>query len=196
MNYRKVSNIRRSKSQNLKDSRLVLQLSLPNRLKPGVKVENEDVVGTAPTGDIWVIDGTLQSILWLLVPGDTWKSQCVHADWLSEKRFTLIIITSYWARYLKFPALRCSLNRLFRRNSEKKIKALRHWPFCGEFTAELPAQTVSTAENVSICWRHHVIKMPLWLICNNTNIASPWDKRLLHILLYISDWHVFITMTS
>ena len=35
--YRKVSNIRRTKSHYLNDSRLVLQLSLPNRLKPGVK---------------------------------------------------------------------------------------------------------------------------------------------------------------
>ena len=36
-NYRKISNIRRTKSQNLNDSRLVLQLSLSNPLKPGVK---------------------------------------------------------------------------------------------------------------------------------------------------------------
>ena len=35
--YRKICNIRRTKSQNLNDSRLVLQLSLPNLLKPGVK---------------------------------------------------------------------------------------------------------------------------------------------------------------
>ena len=35
--YRKVSNIRCTKSQNLNDSRLVLQLALPNPLKPGVK---------------------------------------------------------------------------------------------------------------------------------------------------------------
>ena len=35
--YRKISNIRRTKSQNLNDSRLVLQLSVPNPLKPGVK---------------------------------------------------------------------------------------------------------------------------------------------------------------
>ena len=35
--YRKVSNIRRTKSQDLNDSRLVLQLSLPNSLKLGVK---------------------------------------------------------------------------------------------------------------------------------------------------------------
>ena len=35
--YRQVSNIRRTKSQHLKDSRAVLQLSLPNPLKPDVK---------------------------------------------------------------------------------------------------------------------------------------------------------------
>ena len=35
--YRKISNISRTKSQNLNVSRLVLQLSLPNPMKPGVK---------------------------------------------------------------------------------------------------------------------------------------------------------------
>ena len=32
------------------------------------------------------------------------------------------------------------------------IKALRHWPLCGEFTGtdEFPAQMASNAENVSI----------------------------------------------
>ena len=47
--YRKISNIRRTKSEKLSDCRLVLQLPLANPLKPGV--ENEDVVGAAPTGD-------------------------------------------------------------------------------------------------------------------------------------------------
>ena len=37
MEYRPISNISRTKSQNLNVSRLVLQLSLRNRLKPGVK---------------------------------------------------------------------------------------------------------------------------------------------------------------
>ena len=36
--YRKVSNIRPTKSQNLNASRLILWLSLPNLLKPGVKL--------------------------------------------------------------------------------------------------------------------------------------------------------------
>ena len=35
--YRQVSNIRRTKSEILKDSRSVLRLSLPNPLKPDVK---------------------------------------------------------------------------------------------------------------------------------------------------------------
>ena len=36
--YRKFSNIRRTKSQNLNASRLILYLSLPNPLKPDVKL--------------------------------------------------------------------------------------------------------------------------------------------------------------
>ena len=36
--YRQVSNIRRTESQHLKDSRTVLRLSLPNPLKPDVKL--------------------------------------------------------------------------------------------------------------------------------------------------------------
>ena len=36
-NYRKTSSISRTKSQNFNASRLVLQLSLPNPLKPNVK---------------------------------------------------------------------------------------------------------------------------------------------------------------
>ena len=49
--YHKISNIRRTKSPNLNVSPLDLQLSLPNPMRPGVEVENEDVVGAAPTGD-------------------------------------------------------------------------------------------------------------------------------------------------
>ena len=51
MNYRKVSNIRRTKFQTLNVSRLVWQLILSNPLKARCYVENEDVVGAAPTGD-------------------------------------------------------------------------------------------------------------------------------------------------
>ena len=40
---------------------------------------------------------------------------------------------------------------------KENIKAPRHWPLCGEFTGEFPAQMASNAENVSIWWRHHAI---------------------------------------
>ena len=49
--YCQTSTIRHTKSQNLIASRLVLQLSLTNPLKPYVKVKNEDVVGAVPTGN-------------------------------------------------------------------------------------------------------------------------------------------------
>ena len=44
---------------------------------------------------------------------------------------------------------------------KENIKALRHWPLCGEFTGtgEFPAQKASYAENVSIWWRHHVMTL-------------------------------------
>ena len=48
--YHQTSNISRPKSKNLNVSRLVLQLSLPNPLKPGFN-ENEDVVVAPPTGN-------------------------------------------------------------------------------------------------------------------------------------------------
>ena len=54
----------------------------------------------------------------------------------------------------------CLLNRLFRQIKEK-IKAPRHWPLCGEFTGagEFPTQRASCAENVSIWWRHHEVRI-------------------------------------
>ena len=49
LTYRRILYINRTKFPNLNASRLVLQLSLPSPLKPGVQVENEDVVGAALT---------------------------------------------------------------------------------------------------------------------------------------------------
>ena len=49
--YRKISNISRTKSQNLNDSLPALQLSLPDPLKlvTCINSRNEDVSGAAPT---------------------------------------------------------------------------------------------------------------------------------------------------
>ena len=49
--YRKISNIRRIKSQNLNDYRLLLQLSLPKSIEARCCDANEDEVGATPTGD-------------------------------------------------------------------------------------------------------------------------------------------------
>ena len=54
----------------------------------------------------------------------------------------------------------CLLNRLFRRRS-KKTSMLRVTGLCAGnslLTGEFPAQMASNAENVSIWWRHHVMK--------------------------------------
>ena len=48
--YRQFSSIRRTNFKKLNVYRLVLQLSLPHPLKPRL-VENEGVVGAAPTSD-------------------------------------------------------------------------------------------------------------------------------------------------
>ena len=62
--YRKTSSISRTISPNVNVSCLVLQLSLPNSLKPGVKLRtNEDVVGAAPTGDA-PTTSELSTIIW------------------------------------------------------------------------------------------------------------------------------------
>ena len=58
----------------------------------------------------------------------------------------------------------CLLNRLFRRRWKKNIKAPRHWPLCGEFTGDFPAQMASSAGNVFIWWRHHD-DLVHWCIC-------------------------------
>ena len=52
--YRKTSNIRGAKYQNFNVSRFVLQLSFAQSTEARCSVDNEDVVGAAPTG-IWMI---------------------------------------------------------------------------------------------------------------------------------------------
>ena len=53
--YRQVSNLRRTKSQHLKDSRTVLRLSLSNPLKPDVKSRMK-IACRRCSNYIWVMD--------------------------------------------------------------------------------------------------------------------------------------------
>ena len=60
----------------------------------------------------------------------------------------------------------------FRRRSKKEIKAPCHWPLCGDF----PTQMASTAENVSIWWRHNL----------ETNFQSHMNFRYIEHLLCLT----------
>ena len=75
----------------------------------------------------------------------------------SENKADFITMTSQWAWWrLRSPASRL-FTQPFIRADQRKHKAPRHWPLCGDFTGtgEFPAQKGSNAENVSIWWRHH-----------------------------------------
>ena len=48
-----------------------------------------------------------------------------------------------------------SLTIVYWTEIKENIKAPRHWPLCGEFTGEFPAQRAGNAEYVYIWWRHH-----------------------------------------
>ena len=66
----------------------------------------------------------------------------------------------------------CLLNRLFRRRSKKTLK-LRVPGLCAgtsPVTGGFPAQRVSSAENVSIWWRHHELDGL------NDGLVSSWPK--------------------
>ena len=56
----------------------------------------------------------------------------------------------------------CILNRLFRRRSKKTSKLRVTGLLAGNSpgTGEFPAKMASSAENISIWWRHHVIRLP------------------------------------
>ena len=99
----------------------------------------------------------------------------IHTSWITislRKSFlrgkhrsaaTFITVTSQWARCVSnHQPLDCLLNRLFRRRSKKTSK-LRATGLCAgnsPETGEFPAERASNAENVSIWWRHHVLRIP------------------------------------
>ena len=48
----------------------------------------------------------------------------------------------------KSPASRLFTQPVIEAQIKENIKAPRHWPLCGEFSGEFPAQMASNAENV------------------------------------------------
>ena len=79
----------------------------------------------------------------------------------------------------------CLLNRLFRRRLKKASK-LRVTGLCAgnsPVPGQFPAQMASNAENVSIWWRHHVIKLSYvidWTKIRNKHLLPHWG-RVTHI---------------
>ena len=76
----------------------------------------------------------------------------------------------------------CLLNRLFRRKSKKTSK-LRVTGLCvgnSPVTVEFPAQRASSAENVSIWWRHHECRAFMFHFVaslSNINQAMNWRVK-------------------
>ena len=101
---------------------------------------------------------------------------------------------------LQSPASHCLFNRLFRRRSKKTSKLRITGPCAGNspVTGEFPAQKANSAENVSICWRHHGIDVSLWVTYSKTrtyiyvqNLLAVWSG--IHVLqhavsLYEEKW--------
>ena len=74
----------------------------------------------------------------------------------------------------------CLLNRLFRRKS-KKTSELRVTGLCAgnsPGTGEFPAQMASYAENVSIWWRHDIIKY-ISNIYHISNTYAIWCREII-----------------
>ena len=88
--------------------------------------------------------------------------QTISIPTKSHKGVDSITVTSWWARRrLKSPASRLFTQSFIQVQTKENIKAPRHWPLWGEFTGDPPphppthTQRASSAENVSIWWRHH-----------------------------------------
>ena len=93
----------------------------------------------------------------------------------------LITMTSSWTQLrLKSPASRLFTQPFIQSRIKKPIKALRHWPLCGNspVTCKFPAQMASNAKNVSIWWRHHVMAEKEQLYVRNVTSVT----YLSHIL--------------
>ena len=88
----------------------------------------------------------------------------------------------------------CLLNRLFRRTSKKTLK-LRVTGLCAgnsPGTGEFPAQMASYAENVSIWWRHHVLRRRYNLVmCNPLPVTSDrciCEGTIIYLPFSITHW--------
>ena len=100
---------------------------------------------------------------------------------------------------LKSPTSAVFAQLLVQAQIKENVKALRHWPLCGEFIGDrrIPRTKASNMEIVSIWWRHHecATKLfcisPVWNVCVyssddacgiSSNLAKAQVKK--HLMIY------------
>ena len=76
---------------------------------------------------------------------------------LSKYHYIVVIMTTMAS---EITSLTVVYSTIYSEADQRNIKTPRHWHLSGEFTetGEFPAQRASYAENVSIWWRHHVMR--------------------------------------
>ena len=70
--------------------------------------------------------------------------QMIHPYQIISPSQCLLCITS------QITSLTIVYSTVYSDADQGKHQDLHHWPLCGEFTSEIPAQMASNAENVSI----------------------------------------------
>ena len=80
---------------------------------------------------------------------------------------------------LNSPATRLFTQPFIQAQIKENIKALRHWPLCGNSpgTGKFPAQMASKAENVSIWWRHHDVGPVLKFAATQRSSTRPTTNQ-------------------
>ena len=100
-------------------------------------------------------------------------------------------------------SLTIAYSTVFKAQIKENIKAPRHWLWYGDFTGEFPAQRASNAENVSIWWRHRVMRSGL-LTYQRLRSSHPrqiQDGQHINIQLLIMyviefQFHIALTMIA
>ena len=108
-------------------------------------VTGEFPAQTASNAEVFPFDDVIMTCASLHIHTSTTSLRWRHNDPIASQITSLTVVYSV----------------VYSGAHQRNIKAPRHWPLCGEFTGtgEFPAQRASYAENVSIWWRHHVMRL-------------------------------------
>ena len=138
---------------------------------------------------LWICSGQFQAILLTIfpVPGKqpwgrwtneslnlSWPSDAIAATWVCVNIDARITMTSWWARWCQITSLMIVYSTVYSRHRSSKTSKLR-----------VTAQRASSAENVSIWWRHHGIVAFCLAAPSNPPVSnfrrSAYELNLLHV---------------